>query len=92
MTRYSDFASSSVSDMDGIFYTNHALAGWFTGGCEFNGSVVARNESMIMTSGNLKLNHDERLSSRYQDLMAMNMYIPLTKSYSTISWVDKSVH
>lgn len=91
VTNYSDFASSSVADMDGIFYTNHALAGWFTGGCEFNGSVVARNESMILTSGMVTLNHDERLSSDYQDLMAMNMYVPLTKAYSTISWEDKSV-
>jgi hypothetical protein len=91
VSNYSDFSSSSVSRMDGIFYTNHALAGWFTGGCQFNGSVVARNESMILTSGSITLNHDERLSSRYQDLMAMNMYIPLTKDYSTISWEDVSV-
>jgi hypothetical protein len=91
VSTYADFASSSVARMDGIFYTNHALAGWFTGGCQFNGSVVARNESMILTSGNVTLNHDERLSSRYQDLMAMNMYIPLTKKFSTISWEDVSV-
>jgi hypothetical protein len=88
---YSDYSSSSVARMDGIFYTNHALAGWFTGGCQFNGSIVARNESMILTSGSITMNHDERLSSRYQDLMAMNMYIPLTKDYSTISWEDVSV-
>ncbi len=91
ISSYADLASFSVSRMDGIFYTNHALAGWFDGGCEFNGSVVARNESMILTSGNVKMNHDERLSSNYQDLMAMNMYVPLTKAYSTISWEDKSV-
>lgn len=89
---YADFASSSVARMDGIFYTNHALAGWFTGGCQFNGSVVARNESMILTSGSVTMNHDERLSSNYRDLMDMNMYIPLTKSYATISWEDKSLH
>ena len=91
MTSYADFASSSVARMDGVFYTNHALAGWFTGGCQFNGSVVARNESMILTSGSVTMNHDERLSSNYHDLMAMNMYIPLTKSYATISWEDKSL-
>ncbi len=91
VSSYSDMSSSSVTDMDGVFYTNHALAGWFQGGCEFNGSVVARNESMILTSGDVKLNHDERLSSNYQDLMDMNMYVPLTKAYSTVSWEDKSV-
>jgi hypothetical protein len=92
VSNYGDFASSSVSRMDGVFYTNHALAGWFQGGCQFNGSVVARNESMILTSGEVTLNHDERLSSNYQDLMDMNMYVPLTKAYSTVSWEDKSVH
>ena len=88
---YSDFSSFSVSRMDGVFYTNHALAGWFDDYCQFNGSIVARNESMILRGPHLTMNHDERLASGYQDLAAMNIHMPLTKSFSTVSWEDKSV-
>jgi hypothetical protein len=90
VTTYGSFASSSVTKMDGVFYTNHALAGYFSN-CTFNGSVVARNEAMVLSSGGVTLNHDDRLSSNYEDLMAMNMYIPLTKSFATINWQDGSV-
>jgi hypothetical protein len=92
VTSYSDFAEFAVNKMDGIFYTNHALAGHFKDDIEFNGSVVARNEAMVTHNGGVTMNHDERLSSKYQDLIDMNIYMPLTKSFSTVSWEDKSVH
>ena len=82
---YASFSSFSVSRMDGIFYTNHAIAGWFDDFCEFNGSVVARNEAMILRGPHITMNHDERLASSYQDLANMNIHMPLTKSYSTVS-------
>lgn len=88
---YSDFANFSVNRMDGVFYTNHAIAGWFDDYCQFNGSIVARNEAMILRGPHLTMNHDDRLSSSYQDLINMNIYMPLTKSFSTVSWEDQSV-
>ncbi len=91
VTNYSGFSSFSVSRMDGVFYTNHSIAGWFTDGCVFTGSVIARNEAMVLTGGHVTLNHDSRLTTSYRDLNNHHIYLPLIKSYSTVSWDDRSV-
>ncbi len=91
ISNYTGFSDASVAKMDGIFYTNHAIAGMFTDYCAFNGSVVARNEAMVLTGGHVSLTHDDRLSSNYHDLTAMNIYLPLIKRYSTVSWIDTGI-
>jgi hypothetical protein len=92
ITNYSSFTGVSVTKMDGVFYTNHAIAGWFNDGCTFTGAVIARNESLILTGGHVTLNHDDRLTANYKDLNKQHIYLPLVKSYSTVSWEDKTVH
>jgi len=91
ITNYSGFSSFSTSRMDGVFYTNHSICGWFTDYCVFNGAVIARNEAIVLTGGHVTLNHDDRLTSNYHDLNDQHIYLPLIKSFSTISWADKSV-
>jgi hypothetical protein len=92
ITQYSGFADFSAARLDGIFYTNHAFAGWFNDNAVFNGSVIARNEAIVINGSHVTMNHDSRLSQNYVDLMAMNIYMPLIKRYSTVSWIDTGVH
>ncbi len=59
---YSKIASTSMTHVDGVVYTNHALA-WVTlagSAIDVNGAVVSRNECMIY-GGKLNLNYDSRL-------------------------------
>jgi hypothetical protein len=91
ITQYSEFSDFSVPKLDPIFYTNHAFAGWFNDNATFNGSVIARNESIIVNGSRVFMNHDSRLSQNYRDLMNMNIYLPVIKRYSTVSWVDTGV-
>jgi len=65
IAKYSDIASMKMSQMDGVFYTNHAFA-WTAlpgGGTDINlnGALVCRNESIIYEAKHLNFNHDARL-------------------------------
>jgi hypothetical protein len=91
ITQYSGFSDFSVAKLDPIFYTNHAFAGWFNDNVTFNGSIVARNEAIIVNGSRVYMNHDSRLSQNYRDLMNMNIYLPVIKRFSTVSWIDTSV-
>ncbi|QDV06528.1 hypothetical protein Poly30_20380 [Planctomycetes bacterium Poly30] len=61
--RYSDIASMYANHLDATFYTNHAFA-WVVFGsqnAEINGSVVARNESIVYGTPRAIMNYDARL-------------------------------
>ena len=66
-TDYNSVASNNFNRLDGIYYTNHAMAirsskNGFIG----NGAVVSRDEAIVF-SGSLKFNYDSRVHSRYSD-------------------------
>ena len=66
-TDYNSVASNNFNRLDGIYYTNHAMAiraskSGFIG----NGAVVCRDEAIIF-NGSLKFNYDSRIHSRYSD-------------------------
>jgi len=58
--QYDRIASTKVSRIDGILYTNHALAVRTTRELTFNGSITSRNEAIIY-GNNFTANYDRRM-------------------------------
>jgi len=61
---FSDIATNQISELNGVFYTNHAMAGWGNS-LVFNGAIVSKDES-ILAYNSITMNFDERLHSRYR--------------------------
>jgi hypothetical protein len=61
---YGDIASSTITNLNGCFYTNHAFAGLFYSATpiQINGALISRNESIVYSAPGLVFNHDERLT------------------------------
>ncbi|MBD3170796.1 MAG: hypothetical protein GF307_15070 [candidate division Zixibacteria bacterium] len=84
---WSDFADSRVGGIDGAIYTNHAVAGWFNDNSVVNGSLVARNEALIIGGTRITLNHDERLTSGSGGSASdYSIYLSRVKGSVTIAW------
>ena len=63
---YNTAASSALTLLEGIFYTNHAFASKSTTGPQYlHGSMICRDEAWIYTD-TLKFYYDPRIHSRYQ--------------------------
>lgn len=58
-------ASDAISLVDGIFYTNHAMAVYTTVSSQWRGALVLRDETIIF-SETLKFYYDPRVHSRYR--------------------------
>ena len=64
---YNTLSTGNFSRLDGIFYTNHALAMYSTkSGMRINGSVISRDEAIIF-SGSCTFVYDSRVHSRYMN-------------------------
>ena len=63
-TAFNQIGTRYIAQFDAALYTNHSLAGYIinsTGPINFNGCIVSRNEDIIYTATQLKMNHDARL-------------------------------
>lgn len=58
-------ASDAISLVDGIFYTNHAMAVYTTAASTWRGALVLRDETIIFSS-TLSFFYDPRVHSRYR--------------------------
>lgn len=86
ITNYTTISTTYITQIDGILYTNHALAGlignWGTG-VTFNGAMVSRVESIIYRQS-LVANHDERF---LEGGGSVNFPLPRTKQpVRILSW------
>jgi len=86
---FEDLAEFSIEGIDGVLYTNHALAGWLTEDCTVNGTLVARNESVLVAGGHITLNHDERLTGTGGTCAPFSIYLPRVKGMASLSWEEK---
>ena len=74
---FAEISTTNIKEIDAVFYTNHAFAGMVTnsgGDINFNGAIIARNESIIYSANRLLFNHDERLTGRGGDFFGF--YVP----------------
>ncbi len=83
---FSKFADNKVGGIDGAIYTNHALAGCFYNNATINGSLVARNESMIVWGSKITMNHDERLTKWGSGGSDYSIYLSRVKGVVTVAW------
>ncbi|MBD3234214.1 MAG: hypothetical protein GF315_10880 [candidate division Zixibacteria bacterium] len=83
---FSEFADNRVGDIDGVLYTNHAIAGCFLDNSNINGSLVARNEAMIVYGTSINLNHDERLTNWGSGESNYSIYLSRVKGVATVAW------
>ena len=62
---YSNLATSDMNTMNGVYYTNHAMALHMRrSGFQLNGSAICRDEAIIY-SGSATYRYDPRVHSRY---------------------------
>ena len=63
---YNTVATDQITLLQGVFYTNHAVAmHTATGPFRLNGTVISRDEALIF-SNSLNFTYDSRIHSRYQ--------------------------
>jgi hypothetical protein len=55
------FPPPGTMSMDGVLFTNHALAGLIPSSLTVNGSLVGRDDGLIFSESTLRINHDLRL-------------------------------
>lgn len=83
---FSDIATNTLNQLDGIFYTNHFLAGRIGVGGVINGSMVAKDEAIIYTN-TLNINYDPRIKSSgagQNKLIAVTL--PIAQRVQVIRW------
>jgi len=85
---YLDFADFRIGGIDGILFTNHAVAGWLAEDFVLNGGLAGRNESLVVAGGHITLNHDPRLSQT-GGLLPFGIQLPPVRAFSSVSWEEK---
>ncbi|PJA27441.1 MAG: hypothetical protein CO189_07050 [candidate division Zixibacteria bacterium CG_4_9_14_3_um_filter_46_8] len=83
---FAEFADNYIAGIDGVVYTNHALAGCFTDNGKTNGSLVARNESMVVYGTKITMNHDERLTNWGSGGTDYSIFLSRVKAVVTVAW------
>ena len=76
-TAFSQIATNAISTLEGIFYTNHAVAGRLGSNAVVNGVMISKDEAIYFTN-TLDFNYDERIHSRYLGI-AGNVDLDLPK-------------
>jgi hypothetical protein len=86
--KYSKFAANQVRYIDGMLYTNHALAGSFKNQSEINGAVIARNECMVVYGAKLSITHDPRLIGIGKGGASYGVYLSQVKAMISVGWEE----
>jgi hypothetical protein len=83
---YNQVATDNMGTLEGIFYTDHAVAMRLAQGtATFHGVIVSRNEQIIYQS-NCNFNYDSRVHSRYHN--NPNQFINLGLPWGKLMQVD----
>ena len=79
--------SYTITRIDAVLYNNHGTIGK-VGNCDFNGSIVCRDDAIIYQA-HLDLNWDIRLGSRSSDAMDLFIFLPVVVSDpSVVGWKE----
>ncbi len=87
---YINSISENVNQINGVLYTNF-LGGGDIGqggsGVTFNGSIISRDEAMILKSLPLKLNYDNRLRQRLDiNEPLIDLKLPVAPTFMGLTW------
>ena len=77
LNSYSDISTREINQLDGMYYTNHALGAYVgrNGGVTWNGGIVSRIEAIVYESFAI-MNHDERFTGGGD---AYGLYLPRSR-------------
>jgi hypothetical protein len=87
VTQFGEIATNNVSNMDGVFYTNHAFAGRVGNAVHIDGAVISKDEAVIYRD-TLVFNYDERLHSRYTSGQnrLIDVDLPVSNKVEILRW------
>ncbi len=92
---YINSISSSVNQMDAVLYTNYLGGGQLGvggGGVAFNGSIISKDEAMVIYSLPMRMNYDHRIRERRiskEPLIDLNL--PRTPALLRSTWQDRGM-
>jgi len=79
--------SYTITRIDAVLYNNHGTIGK-VGNCDFNGSIVCRDDALIYQA-RLDINWDIRLGSRSLDAMDLFIFLPVVVGDpSVVGWKE----
>jgi len=85
--------AESVSQIDAVLYTNFLGGGNIGtggGGVEFNGSIISKDEAMVLFSLPLKMNYDNRIKERAMTGQPLiDIALPRAPSFKTLLWEER---
>jgi len=85
-TAFSQIATNAISTLEGVFYTNHAVAGRLGSNAIVNGSMISKDEAIYFTN-TLGFNYDERIQSRYMGLAgSVDLDLPQILTIGVSEW------
>lgn len=85
--------SSTISNINAVLYTNFLGGGNIGGGgggVTFNGSIISRDEAMVLFSLPFKMNYDNRIKERsLQNKPLIDIDLPRTPSVVKLTWHEE---
>lgn len=85
--------SESVNQIDAILYTNFVGGGNIGtggGGVQFNGSIISKDEAMVVFSLPMKMNYDNRIRERTSNQTPLiDLELPRSPSMFRATWQDR---
>ncbi|MDI6781640.1 MAG: hypothetical protein QME49_06025 [bacterium] len=101
INHYAETATNMISNIDGVYYTQHFLGGRVANSPKFRGSLIGKDEAIVY-SGTLQLMQDTRYHSNYRadpnfpiylfppgSLMEEKESEVLGKFQNVVSWREK---
>ncbi len=87
---FNDIATNDISKIEGVFYTNHSLAGWGNG-IVVNGALISKDEALA-SYNSVTMNYDERLHSRYNDdpNWLVDLELPFSEHAGIVGWWEEA--
>ncbi|GMV35652.1 MAG: hypothetical protein AMXMBFR61_01600 [Fimbriimonadales bacterium] len=92
---YVDSISSNINQLDCILYTNFVGGGNIGGGgtgVTFNGSIICKDEAMVLWSLPMKMNYDNRIRERaLTNSPLIDIALPRSPSLTRAVWQSKGM-
>ena len=90
---YINSISSGINQMDAILYTNFVGGGNIGtggGGVTFNGSIISKDEAMVVFSLPMRMNYDHRIRERtLTQTPLIDLQLPRSPVMLRSTWQDR---
>jgi len=90
VTSFGDLATSFISEIEGIYYTNHACTGRVGYDVFINGTIISKDEAIVYRN-HITLNFDERVHSRYtyDPNWLIDLQLPFAERVGIAGWWEQ---